>query len=165
MYIVSKIRTVGKVVEAAVKQLACVDVPEKVVSKAEFIETDKTVHALARISNQLNATIATAKAPLLEQIQKIDAETVDTRTVISDGIESAKSLMTKYFERFPSTTLEAGTTMAVVRDIEVLDISVVPAKYFAIAKAAILKDISAGTIVPGVKITSKYQVRITEKQY
>ena len=165
MKIVSKIRTVGKIVEKVYDQLKAVEVPEKVVSHVEFAEADKTAHELSKLNNELKATIEVAKEPFLKELKKIDTETKETRDTISDGIESTKSLMVKWFERYPNTELEAGTTMAVVKDIEITDISKVPEEYYEIAKAAILKDLSAGKKIPGVKLTESYQVRITEKKF
>ena len=165
MNIVSKIKTVGKITEKVVKVLDRVDVPEVVKSKTDFINADQTVHTLTRLNNELKATIEVAKRPFLDEIQKIDGETKDTRDAIATGIDTGKELMVKYFERFPNTELEAGTTMAIVKDLEIVDIAKVPEKYYEIAKAAILKDIAAGVKVPGVKINETYQVKITEKKY
>jgi hypothetical protein len=165
MNIVSKVRTVSKITEVVEKELSKVDIPESVVSKVDFQKADVSVHEVTRLNNQLKATIETAKEPFLKEIKKIDTETKGVRDAIAEGIESIKDLMKKYFTRYPETKLEAGTVMAVVKAVEITDISKVPEEYYDVDKTKILKALQDGVKVPGAKLVEEYQIRITEKKY
>lgn len=165
MNIVSKVRTVSKITEVVEKELAKIEIPETVISTEDFQKADVTVHEVTRLNNQLKATIETAKEPFLKEIKKIDTETKDVRDAIAEGIETVKDLMKKYFTRFPKTKLEAGTVMAVVKAVEITDISKVPEEYYDVDKTKILKALADGVKVPGAKLVEEYQIRITEKKY
>jgi hypothetical protein len=156
---------VSKLTEEVEKELEKIEAPDVVVSKVEFVSADESVHEFSRLNNKLKATIEIAKEPFLTQIKKIDTETKYTRDALAEGIETIKTLMTKYFTRFPNTELQAGTVMAVVKDVVITDISKVPEEYYDINNGKILAALKAGTIIPGVKLDEKFQIRITEKKY
>ena len=165
MKIVSKVRTVSKITEVVEKELDSVEIPDSVVSKVDFIQTDKSVHIVARLNNQLAATIETAKRPFLDELKKIDEETKWVRDGIAEGIEMGKALMVKYFKKYPTTELEAGTIMAEVDGLEIADDAVIPSEYYEINKKQIIKALKDGVKIKGVKLSKDYQVRITEKKY